>query len=572
MRYLLFLLVVAAWAQPTRPPAPSRPNIRFGGGSFAVGDCAQFNAFGDLVSNGSSCGGNGETNTASNVGAAGIGTYNAKSGVDLQFRKLDTASNRLTIVLDGSGTKINFDVVPGNILLSGLGGFLGLSQLNTTGTPDNTRFLRGDGVWAVPAGTISSIALGVPSFLTPSGTPCTTGACSLSFSFNPQTGRKFLASPADGSSGAPDMRAIVAADVPALSALTGSLGIAQINASGTASASTYLRGDGSWAPAGGGSIADFAPSRSTTVITIAGGVCGFSGASVGASTATISAGSGSGLFEVYVSSSCVPVVAHQTAAGLTVVCAGGCQQVQMAVPSTPSDGKQVATGVITSGTWSSITDRRSFFTWTPMSAGTGISLTYPASVATVAINSSVARRDVANTWLGANDFAGGSATMPIGGPLGGHSETIPVSNVYFSGGASSVGYLLTPGASLPNAGGTAEFGLIVPTGATSISAPTITFRWIAEDDQTNAASVTVSVGCWPTGNTVSATYGTGVATTLTPASGGYRRSQAPVSVTTATTAAPCPPGALFAVRFVRNAADANTNGIGIGIGGIEVVW
>jgi hypothetical protein len=43
----------------------------------------------------------------------------------------------------------------------------------------------------------------------------------------------------------------------ALSTLTGSLGVAQINATGTPSSSTYLRGDGVWGtPAGGGTAKD----------------------------------------------------------------------------------------------------------------------------------------------------------------------------------------------------------------------------------------------------------------------------------------------------------------------------
>lgn len=162
MRYLiLFLVGVSAWAQPTRPPAPTNPYVRFGGGSFASGDCAKFNVFGAIISNGGPCGGSGETNTASNVGASGVGVYNAKSGVDLQFRKLAPASNKLTVVLDGSGLVINFDVVPGNILLSGLGGQLTLSQLNTSGTPSATTPLFGTGVWRAIAaadlpGTITS--------------------------------------------------------------------------------------------------------------------------------------------------------------------------------------------------------------------------------------------------------------------------------------------------------------------------------------------------------------------------------------------------------------------------------
>ena len=55
----------------------------------------------------------GETNTASNVGAAGTGVYDGKSGVDLQFRKLNAASSKLSVTLNGQ--QLDLDVVPGNI-------------------------------------------------------------------------------------------------------------------------------------------------------------------------------------------------------------------------------------------------------------------------------------------------------------------------------------------------------------------------------------------------------------------------------------------------------------------------
>lgn len=59
----------------------------------------------------------GETNTASNVGAAGTGVYDGKSGVDLQFRKLNAASSKLSVTLNGQ--QLDLDVVPGNITALG---------------------------------------------------------------------------------------------------------------------------------------------------------------------------------------------------------------------------------------------------------------------------------------------------------------------------------------------------------------------------------------------------------------------------------------------------------------------
>lgn len=58
----------------------------------------------------------GEANTASNVGASGIGVFHAKSGVDLQFRKLNSTTNRLTIALNSN--QIDFTINEGNLSIA----------------------------------------------------------------------------------------------------------------------------------------------------------------------------------------------------------------------------------------------------------------------------------------------------------------------------------------------------------------------------------------------------------------------------------------------------------------------
>ncbi len=62
-------------------------------------------------------GSGGETNTASNLGT-GVGVYETKSGVDLQFNSLTSANNRLTIVEDDPNNVIQFTLVEGNIQIT----------------------------------------------------------------------------------------------------------------------------------------------------------------------------------------------------------------------------------------------------------------------------------------------------------------------------------------------------------------------------------------------------------------------------------------------------------------------
>lgn len=55
-------------------------------------------------------GSSGESNTASNVGTTGIGLFKTKSGVDLQFKKLQAASGKLTVVANGNGNNVDLDL------------------------------------------------------------------------------------------------------------------------------------------------------------------------------------------------------------------------------------------------------------------------------------------------------------------------------------------------------------------------------------------------------------------------------------------------------------------------------
>jgi len=60
----------------------------------------------------------GEANTASNVGTAGVGVFKQKTGVNLEFKKVNAGSNKVTIVDDTGSDEIDIDVVTANLGLT----------------------------------------------------------------------------------------------------------------------------------------------------------------------------------------------------------------------------------------------------------------------------------------------------------------------------------------------------------------------------------------------------------------------------------------------------------------------
>jgi hypothetical protein len=134
-----------------------------------------------------------------------------------------------------------------------------------SGTANTTTYLRGDGTWATVSsgGTVSSVALSLPDVFTVSGSPVTSSG-TLTATLASQNAGLVFASPS-GSSGSPTFRAIASSDIPALDAAkitSGTLGTARLG-SGTASATTYLRGDGTWATVSSGTSVTLSNDTST---------------------------------------------------------------------------------------------------------------------------------------------------------------------------------------------------------------------------------------------------------------------------------------------------------------------
>jgi hypothetical protein len=113
-------------------------------------------------------------------------------------------------------------------------GQLSVGAISATGTPSSTTYLRGDGSWATVSGsgTVTSVAMTVPAWLSVSGSPITgTGTLAIT-SAGSLTQNWVLATP-NGSSGVLAPRALVAADIPTLGVSTVSFSATPIfNATG----------------------------------------------------------------------------------------------------------------------------------------------------------------------------------------------------------------------------------------------------------------------------------------------------------------------------------------------------
>jgi hypothetical protein len=101
-------------------------------------------------------GAQGEANTASNIGTAGVGLWKQKVGVELQFKKINGGSNKITVTDDTGNNEVDIDIAEVNLLLQNLGGTLTVSKGGTgVSTFPANSLLKGNGTSA-----LTNIAVG----------------------------------------------------------------------------------------------------------------------------------------------------------------------------------------------------------------------------------------------------------------------------------------------------------------------------------------------------------------------------------------------------------------------------
>jgi len=218
----------------------------------------------------------GLTNQAANTIFAGPTTGSSATPSFRSLVALDLPSHVHSAADLTSGT-LDAARLPTMVGDSGAGGTKGAVPAPATG--DATKFLRGDATWATPAtnpGTVTSVALAMPSIFGVSGSPITSNG-TITVSLSNQNANLVLAGPATGAAAAPTYRSLVADDLPTHthdggdittglilgSFLTPMVG-ATAGVNGTQGAvpqpvagqqGNFLRGDGTWAnPSAGGTV------------------------------------------------------------------------------------------------------------------------------------------------------------------------------------------------------------------------------------------------------------------------------------------------------------------------------
>lgn len=195
------------------------------GGTGQATQTAAFNALSPTTTKGDLIASNGTNNVRVAVGANSLFLgANSALGNGLGWSQVDlTASVTGTLPIANGGTgqitaNAGFNALSpmnsvGDIIYGGTAG--AGTRLNIGATGNVLTVAGGIPSWAAPAtsGTVTSVAMTVPSILSVSGTPITSSG-TLAITLATETANTVFAGPTSGSAATPTFRALVGADIP----------------------------------------------------------------------------------------------------------------------------------------------------------------------------------------------------------------------------------------------------------------------------------------------------------------------------------------------------------------------
>lgn len=152
-------------------------------------------------------------------GAGGTPAFGALTGTDLPAttvfnNQVNTFTAGSTVIATPSATVSGLRIVAGALPSVPVTGDLVIDS----GAANAFKYWNGS-AWATPGGTVTSVGLSAPSFLTVGGSPVT-AAGTLALTLANQTANTIFAGPTTGAAAAPTFRAQVKADLPATTVST----------------------------------------------------------------------------------------------------------------------------------------------------------------------------------------------------------------------------------------------------------------------------------------------------------------------------------------------------------------